>query len=65
VPLSDGTQVVADELYIHDSIMLPQKQIAAGYAPLMPSFQGRIGEDDVLALIAWLKSRADQPENRP
>jgi len=57
VPLSDGTQVRADERYLHDSIMLPNKEIAAGYAPVMPSYQGRIGEDDVLALIAYLKSR--------
>ncbi|MFS8064496.1 MAG: cytochrome c oxidase subunit II [Luteimonas sp.] len=64
VPLSDGTQVVADDRYIHDSIMQPMKQIAAGYAPIMPSFQGRIGEDDVMALIAWLKSRADSTGER-
>jgi cytochrome c oxidase subunit 2 len=37
--------------------MLPRKQVAAGYAPIMPSYSGRIGEDDVLALIAYLKSR--------
>ncbi|HEY3784804.1 MAG TPA: cytochrome c oxidase subunit II [Steroidobacteraceae bacterium] len=57
VPLSDGTQVRADERYLHDSIMLPAKEVAAGYAPVMPTYQGRIGEDDVLALIAYLKSR--------
>jgi cytochrome c oxidase subunit 2 len=58
VPLADGTQVRADDAYIHDSIMLPQKQVAAGYAPIMPAYQGRIDESDVLALIAYLKSRA-------
>ncbi|HET9389907.1 MAG TPA: cytochrome c oxidase subunit II [Steroidobacteraceae bacterium] len=57
VPLSDGTQVRADDRYLHDSIMLPGKQVAAGYAPVMPSYEGRIGEDDVLALIEYLKSR--------
>lgn len=63
VPLSDGSVVRADNRYIHDSIMLPRKQVAAGYAPVMPSFEGRISEDDVLALVAWLKSRADHPEH--
>ena len=57
VPLSDGSQVLADERYLHDSILVPKKQIAAGYAPIMPSFEGRIGEEDVLALVAYLKNR--------
>lgn len=56
VPLSDGTVVMADERYIYDSIMLPNTQIAAGYPAIMPSFQGQISEDEVLALIAYLKS---------
>ena len=56
VPLSDGSWLEADDRYLHDSIMLPRKQVVAGYAPIMPSFEGRIGEDDVLALIAWMKA---------
>jgi cytochrome c oxidase subunit 2 len=56
VPLDDGSTVIADETYLHDSIMLPRKQVVAGYAPIMPAYQGRIGEEDVLALVAYLKS---------
>jgi cytochrome c oxidase subunit 2 len=56
VHLADGTTVKADDRYIHDSIMLPDKQIVAGYAPIMPSFSGELSEGDVLALIAYLKS---------
>lgn len=63
VPLADGSQVTADERYLHDSIMLPQLQVAAGYPPIMPSFQERISESDVLALIAYLKSRSTHQEN--
>jgi cytochrome c oxidase subunit 2 len=63
VPLSDGSQVRADERYLHDAILLPKKQIAAGYAPIMPSFEGRIGEEDVLALVAYLKTRGTRTEN--
>ncbi|HEY1588262.1 MAG TPA: cytochrome c oxidase subunit II [Rhodanobacter sp.] len=62
VPLADGSQVRADERYLHDSIMLPKIQIAAGYAPIMPSYQDRIDESDVLALVAYLKSRSKRPE---
>ena len=63
VPLSDGSQVRADERYLHDSILLPKAQVAAGYAPIMPSYEGRIGEEDVLALVAYLKTRGTQTEN--
>lgn len=58
VPLASGAQVRADDRYLHDSILLPGKDVAAGYDPIMPSYQGRISEADVLALIAYLKGRA-------
>lgn len=56
VPLSDGTLVRADEQYLRDSILLPNKQIAAGYQPIMPTFQGHISDEEVNALIAYIKS---------
>jgi cytochrome c oxidase subunit II len=56
VPLSDGTFVRADDKYIRDSILLPASQIAAGYQPLMPTYEGHISEDELLQLIAYIKS---------
>jgi cytochrome c oxidase subunit 2 len=56
VHLANGHTIIADDRYIHDSIMLPDKQVVAGYAPIMPSFEGELSESDVLALIAYLKS---------
>jgi cytochrome c oxidase subunit II len=56
VPLSDGTFVTADEQYLRDSILQPNKQIAAGFAPVMPTYQGQISEDELNAIIAYLKS---------
>ena len=61
VPLNDGSLVIADEQYLRDSILLPNKQIAAGYEPLMPTFQGQISEEELNAIIAYLKSLGDQP----
>jgi cytochrome c oxidase subunit 2 len=63
VPLSNGMVVVADERYLHDSILLPDQQVVAGYEPIMPSFAGQLGEDDLVKLIAYLKSLA--PERAP
>jgi cytochrome c oxidase subunit 2 len=57
VPLDDGSVVTADEQYIRDSILLPQSQIAAGYPRIMPTFQNILGEDEVLKLVAYIKSR--------
>jgi cytochrome c oxidase subunit II len=56
VHLADGREVVADETYLRDSILQPRRDIVAGYAPIMPSFAGQLGEDDLLKLIAYLKS---------
>jgi cytochrome c oxidase subunit 2 len=52
-----GTQVVkADYRYLHDSIILPEKEIAAGYQPIMPSFKGRATEEEILQIIDYIKS---------
>jgi cytochrome c oxidase subunit 2 len=58
VPLSDGTIVVADDKYLRDSILLPRSQIAAGYEPVMPSFEGKVTEDQLLRLVVYIKSIA-------
>jgi cytochrome c oxidase subunit 2 len=56
VPLSDGQVVIADDRYIRDSILDPKAQVAAGYAPVMPTFAGQVGEDDLARLVAYIQS---------
>ena len=56
VHLSDGSAVVADARYLRDSILLPDKQVVAGYAPIMPSFAGQLSEEELIELGAYLKS---------
>jgi len=58
IPLADGSFVTVDEHYLRDSILLPSKQIAAGYADNMPSFAGQVSEQDLLELVEYVKSRA-------
>ncbi|HEU5118525.1 MAG TPA: cytochrome c oxidase subunit II [Isosphaeraceae bacterium] len=48
--------VQADDRYIRDSILLPKSQVVAGYEPIMPSFQGQIDEEDLLRIMAYIKS---------
>jgi cytochrome c oxidase subunit 2 len=56
VPLDDGTIVTADDMYIRDSILLPKKQVVAGFKPIMPTFQNQLSEDELFELIAYIKS---------
>ncbi len=55
-PLDDGRVVIADEQYLHDSILFPARDVAAGYAPIMPTFAGQLDEAEVLRLVAYIKS---------
>jgi cytochrome c oxidase subunit II len=48
--------VVADDRYLRDSILMPQSQVVAGYDPVMPSYEGQIGEPDLLQILAYIKS---------
>jgi cytochrome c oxidase subunit 2 len=64
VPLSDGSVVIADERYVRDSILDPKAQVAAGYAPVMPTFAGQIGEDDLAKLVAYVESIGPEQASR-
>jgi cytochrome c oxidase subunit 2 len=59
--LADGSTVTADEAYIRESILQPNAKIVAGYQPLMPTFQGQLTEEQILALIAYTKSLQSLP----
>ncbi|MBV8912331.1 MAG: cytochrome c oxidase subunit II [Acetobacteraceae bacterium] len=61
VPLSDGSVVLADDQYIRDSILMPSRQVVAGYANQMPSFAGVVTEADLTRLLAYIKSMAGAP----
>jgi len=71
VPLANGQAVVADENYIRESILDPTAKVVAGYQPIMPSFAGRVDDEQLLQLIAYIKSigpqsaQPGQPANVP
>jgi cytochrome c oxidase subunit 2 len=55
--LSDGTLIKIDDTYIKQKILTPQKQPPKkGFAPIMPTFQGRVSEREISGLIAFIKS---------
>ena len=54
--LQDGSTVVVDDVYLRESILTSQAKIVRGYQPLMPTFQGLISEENLVALIEHVKS---------
>ena len=55
-PLQTGESVRVDENYIRESILNPQAKIVAGFGPIMPTFQGQVSEDQIMQLVAFIKS---------
>ncbi len=53
---TDGKTYVADEDYIHESILYPNKHIVATYAPGMPAYLGKLSDRDINAIINYMKT---------
>jgi cytochrome c oxidase subunit II len=54
--LTTGESPIADDEYLRESIMEPGKKIVEGFSPVMPSFQGLVKQNEMTALIAYIKS---------
>jgi cytochrome c oxidase subunit 2 len=53
---TDGSTGVADENYIRRSILQPYDQIVAGYDAVMPTYQGRLKDEEITAIIEYIKT---------
>ena len=62
VPLADGRTVRADGAYLRDAILLPNRDVVAGYPAAMPSFAGLVDDADLQRLVAYIQSLS--PEDR-
>ncbi len=56
VELEDGRTVTADENYLRQCIVDPGSKRLKGFQPIMPTFQGLVNEEQVNALVAYIKS---------
>ncbi|MBK8178164.1 MAG: cytochrome c oxidase subunit II [Planctomycetes bacterium] len=55
--LTSGAKVMIDAEYVRESILNPAAKTVNGFqVGLMPTYQGQVKEDDILALIAYLKT---------
>jgi cytochrome c oxidase subunit 2 len=53
--------VIADENYVRESILNPTAKIVNGFKPIMPTFQGLVSEEQLDALVAYVKSLSQPP----
>ena len=56
VRLNDGNSVLVDDNYIRESILEPQAKIVEGYQPVMSTYKGLVSDDEITALIEFIKS---------
>lgn len=65
VKLTGGETVEADDDYLRESILRPAVKVVAGFKPIMPAFEGQIGEEGLIQLLAYLKSLSKNEEAKP
>jgi cytochrome c oxidase subunit 2 len=54
--LKGGGSAMVDENYVRESIVNPQAKIVAGFEPVMPTYQGRLKDKEITAIIEYLKT---------
>ena len=65
VVLNNSQNVTADEAYVRESVLNPQAKIVSGFGPIMPSFQGQVNEEQLLQLVAYVKSLSTTKPETP
>ena len=58
VGLEAGGSTKVDDDYLRRSILRPKAQVVAGFQPIMPTYEGRLSEGELLDLIAYIRSRS-------
>jgi mono/diheme cytochrome c family protein len=53
--------LTVDEEYVRESILNPSATVVAGFAPVMPTFAGQVTEEQLQALVAYVKSLGAVP----
>ena len=54
--LATGETVTVDDEYLRQAILNPSQHITQGFAPIMPTYQGQISEEGVIALVEYIKN---------
>ncbi len=62
VSFQSGETATVDEVYVRESILNPSAKVAAGFQPIMPTFQGLVTEEQLLELIEYVKALKALPQ---
>ena len=54
--LSDGSTVIVDDNYFRESLLNPAAKLVSGYQNQMTSFQGKLNDDQIFWLRAYIKT---------
>ena len=54
--LANGSQALVNDAYLRDSILNPSQHVTAGYAPIMPTYQGQVSEEGLIDLVEYIKT---------
>ncbi|MFY9233151.1 MAG: cytochrome c oxidase subunit II [Fimbriimonadaceae bacterium] len=63
--LADGSTKTADDEYLRDALLDPEKHITAGYDRTMPTYKEDLNEEQVLWMIAYLKTLGSPVQPAP
>jgi len=53
----DGSTAEVDETYLRQSILEPAAKVREGYRDRMPTYKGILSDDEIDAIISFIKSR--------
>ena len=56
VELESGGKATADEAYLRESINRPKAKVVKGFPDVMPEFKGKISEEDLSAIVSYIKT---------
>ena len=54
--MTNGEVLTVDENYIRESILEPGARVVAGFEAVMPTYQGRLKDAEIMAIIEYLKA---------
>jgi cytochrome c oxidase subunit II len=54
--LTDGSTVTANDAFLREAILNPSTRVTAGYAPIMPTYQGQVSEEGLIDLVEYIKN---------
>lgn len=65
VLLKGGGTVTADDSYIRESIIRPEAKVVAGFSPIMPAYEGRLSETELIQLLAYIRDMSEEVKGAP